>query len=509
MSRPDLDNLLKNLAELVKKDTEEYRKSIDIKSPTIVSLSYENLKDSLSLIISAIEEIKGNEKGSLEKIIISTFKKSFLEGRKEELIYSTNLEFSTDSNIPIYFKNLDLFYVYKDGTYNGYKAVQRRIEKATQAINKLFEKTKETEAIKDILYGREYTYEDKQGKLVTARQGMIQTGHLYIAGKNKKGRYSTTTPVLEKIDSIDKTINSILEKLPKSDAPKSGSIIAFRKALNNLKSITLQSTSMLLDTHKKDAKILLSAKSRLKINLLGKLEASKEFKVVILLPESSRSNTSKSSRERAALRNLVKSDILNYLESQDVTSITASKSIKKAVEDHLVETLLEGKGKGYSSDSKASRTELLQTTTKVKVNKKVTSNVSIKPPKTTNKPTPIRNVSGQFTSLPKILAMLQGNINQQVASNMGSPRLNYRKGRFANSVRIKNVNKSDKGQWTITYSYMTYPYQTFEPGYAQGSNARDPRALITLSIRELVAKEIGNKFRAVRIGGAGSLGRIK
>lgn len=46
----------------------------------------------------------------------------------------------------------------------------------------------------------------------------------------------------------------------------------------------------------------------------------------------------------------------------------------------------------------------------------------------------------------------------------------------------------------IDYTYMKYPYQTFEPGFAQGSTFRDPRLLIGQSIRELATQIMNEKF---------------
>jgi hypothetical protein len=45
---------------------------------------------------------------------------------------------------------------------------------------------------------------------------------------------------------------------------------------------------------------------------------------------------------------------------------------------------------------------------------------------------------------------------------------------------------------------MKMPYQTFEPGYKQGSTARDPRKIIGDSVREIAQSIIGDKFLKVR-----------
>ena len=47
---------------------------------------------------------------------------------------------------------------------------------------------------------------------------------------------------------------------------------------------------------------------------------------------------------------------------------------------------------------------------------------------------------------------------------MGSPALNFRTGRFANSARVENVAIGPRGGLHIDYTYMRDPYETFEPG---------------------------------------------
>jgi len=85
-----------------------------------------------------------------------------------------------------------------------------------------------------------------------------------------------------------------------------------------------------------------------------------------------------------------------------------------------------------------------------------------------------------------------------VASKMTSPALNYRTGRFANSAEVENVTMGPRGGTEVQYTYMKYPYQTFEPGFAQGSTYRDPRKIIGESIREIAQGILGNKFLSTR-----------
>jgi len=82
-----------------------------------------------------------------------------------------------------------------------------------------------------------------------------------------------------------------------------------------------------------------------------------------------------------------------------------------------------------------------------------------------------------------------------VAQNMTSPALNYRTGRFANSVRVTNVTQGARGGNTmIEATYMTNPYETFAPGGDKYTPQRNPEKLIRKSLREIATGMIGTKF---------------
>jgi len=84
---------------------------------------------------------------------------------------------------------------------------------------------------------------------------------------------------------------------------------------------------------------------------------------------------------------------------------------------------------------------------------------------------------------------------QVVAKNMTSPALNYRTGRFANSVNVDNVTQGARGGNTmIEASYMTDPYSTFAPGGKKYTPQRNPEALIKKSVREIATGIVGARF---------------
>lgn len=120
----------------------------------------------------------------------------------------------------------------------------------------------------------------------------------------------------------------------------------------------------------------------------------------------------------------------------------------------------------------------------------------------------VRNVQGQFYSLTSLQTLINANLQHVISANMGDQPypggqrkiLNYRTGRFASSATVQRLTQSREGMITAFYSYMKHPYQTFQPGFAQGSpESRDPKLLISKSIREIAATMVGNRMRAVLI----------
>jgi hypothetical protein len=107
-------------------------------------------------------------------------------------------------------------------------------------------------------------------------------------------------------------------------------------------------------------------------------------------------------------------------------------------------------------------------------------------------------------NLTSLQALLDRHLQDVISANMGdgSARnvLNYRTGRFAASAKVERLSQSRQGAITAFYTYAKNPYQTFQPGFAQGSpKTRDPKILISGSIREIAATIVGNNLRAVLI----------
>lgn len=96
-------------------------------------------------------------------------------------------------------------------------------------------------------------------------------------------------------------------------------------------------------------------------------------------------------------------------------------------------------------------------------------------------------------------ALINAKLPAQVRLNMGYPALVNRTGRFAASAQVTDIVPTAKGFPSIGYSYMKNPYQTFEPGFRQGSEERDPKKLIDRSIRDIVKDILEGRFYTRRM----------
>ena len=106
------------------------------------------------------------------------------------------------------------------------------------------------------------------------------------------------------------------------------------------------------------------------------------------------------------------------------------------------------------------------------------------------------------------LISLQNILNSQlqdvISANMGNGSskslLNYRTGRFASSAEVKRLTINKEGMITAFYDYMKNPYGTFSTGGNQEyPRSRDPKLLISKSIRQIAAQIVNNRLRAVLV----------
>lgn len=213
-------------------------------------------------------------------------------------------------------------------------------------------------------------------------------------------------------------------------------------------------------------------------------------------------------RQDARVEKFVLSTVRSFFEEKigvdELVNMKGSKSIKDSIETSIVNNLVgkkktkgtkvtrrldskldssKKKAKGKTQTSKKARTK----TTKAKAAGFVAQ-------KGTRKKTKDSSVN-----LRQLMGILNQRLPSTVAKNMGSPALNFRTGRFASSVFVTDVTRTPQGFASIGYSYMKSPYQTFEPGFAQGSPDRDPRKLIDKSIREIAIQLVETRLYTRRV----------
>jgi len=108
------------------------------------------------------------------------------------------------------------------------------------------------------------------------------------------------------------------------------------------------------------------------------------------------------------------------------------------------------------------------------------------------------------TNLISLQMLLAANLAERIKANMGEGSakdvLNLRSGRLADSAKIVKLSESRAGMITAFYTYMKNPYATFsQGGKQQYPRSRDPKLLISKSIREIAEQQVANRLRAVLV----------
>ena len=113
-----------------------------------------------------------------------------------------------------------------------------------------------------------------------------------------------------------------------------------------------------------------------------------------------------------------------------------------------------------------------------------------------------RKKAGQAFSPFSLVAMMNKDLSRTVRKNMRLPALQNSSGRFANSVKVVDVNQTKQGFLSFGYTYEKSPYQVFEVGTGEApwaTSQRDPRKLIDKSIREVAAELALGRFYTRRL----------
>jgi hypothetical protein len=232
-------------------------------------------------------------------------------------------------------------------------------------------------------------------------------------------------------------------------------------------------------------------------------------------------NSSLGSREKTAMSNIVE-------KAWDIKRESLADFWKQYITKHIIPIIPDRVHGSPTLNERilSSFADILRDTIKIssgkvlptaKSSSRKTTSSSRKPAVKPNKPAKANLAStGGSTGIPSYtpksvapsISGLRELINSQlqdvISANMGSGTsrnvLNYRTGRFASSVKVESLSISRQGMITAFYSYMKNPYATFSAGGKQSlPTSRDPKLLISRSIREIAQQMAIDKLRAVSL----------
>jgi hypothetical protein len=302
--------------------------------------------------------------------------------------------------------------------------------------------------------GADVVFEDlESGVLATNKAGQTT-----LKANLELGHTGAVTPLAEKIRLLSTTVND----------PR------IKKSLEN----TLAE--------------LVSVQAELGYKFLNKSDGSNLGGAIINLVIQPRDVNKKFSERETTVYRKFLNNVISHLKIENIPgSNTIVQDTRQFTKDKLVSAITGKKVNNVKKHSPVSNKLAIP-----KPKGKATSSTY----KSTEKATPIKSMP----SLISLQSLINQHLQNVISANMGSGTekriLNYRTGRFAGSAKVESMSQSRQGMITAFYSYMKNPYQTFEPGFRQGSpKTRDPKLLISQSIREIAATRVGNQLRAVSL----------
>lgn len=236
-----------------------------------------------------------------------------------------------------------------------------------------------------------------------------------------------------------------------------------------------------------------------------------QFAFVISQPAALNTNKLRVDEQRR-IKAVIEKELLPSLEEQlkrklstgilDPTLVSASPTLVKYIEQMLLDQLQSKKTAPLKKQSSRSKKDSLTIPAvfntaqakKLTATKKQASITKLK----------VKAKAPATVNLASLQSLLNASLVERVKQNMGRGDrrdiLNLRSGRFAESVKVERLSESRQGMITAFYTYMKNPYATFsEGGRQQSPRSRDPKLLISKSIREIAAQEVANRMRAVLV----------
>lgn len=443
-------NSMPKLADILDTD---YRDALDI-LPTILDLSFSALKTNMykNSVLSP-EDLSSYKKlhANLVKVVRAAASRKTFSDITDEGFQKA---FTTKNKgaILIYTSNENIFLVGKN-----FDAI-RSFTSTYISSNAL---------LADTIFGKR----EVEIKGVITEKSNLDIGHT-----STEGLAELTSPLEEKITAIVKFINDGGPGIPKALKKKA------EKALKDLYKVQAKFKYSFKNT---STELIDKAKSALPTR-----DSAGIGYIVVTLHTSEKNNEF----------SVIESRIYNKLVAEMSLVLTEAPNFSGS--NTIIQDVIEGITNILSGSKKKLTPHKEQTGTEsisVKDGK-----ISISDKSGTYTPPKLRGPKGKFTSLAAIQIILNERLAEQVKKNMGKgsakATLNNRTGLFSQSVKVERMSADRMGVITAFYTYMKYPYQTFEPGYVQGlPESRDPKKLITKSIREIAVSLATTRLRMVLV----------
>jgi len=207
----------------------------------------------------------------------------------------------------------------------------------------------------------------------------------------------------------------------------------------------------------------------------------KEEYIVTVVPQSKTSNALLGSTEEAGIVKQIKD-----LTAESIGLVSSSPTAMMIVEDMVVDIILGKKIRTHRSKKKF--TDIKRT--KIKRGYK-----GFVPPAKSR-------VGQKFHfSIPALISAVNAKLHTTIKDNMGVPndpavRLRYQTGRFAKSAKVVGgISRNNAVQ--LFYKYQNNPYDTFAPGGRLHKPARNPKAIIGKSVREIAIELFANRVQVI------------
>jgi len=230
------------------------------------------------------------------------------------------------------------------------------------------------------------------------------------------------------------------------------------------------------------------------IETILKLQKDDDKDTVVVTLESASANRNQGRTDERTFKLEVQKDIRKAIEKLDTLRQTGSDNAITRTRKRTIKKIVEpfSKIKGVTlniEDTKINKSS--KTPVELPIKTKVTNVASKGMKRASSIPKGKQTKGRQSTvNISTLIGILNAKLPDTVVGNMGSPRLENRTGRFANSVRVLDVTQTRAGFPSIGYTYQRQPYGVFEAtsGSRFSSSDRDPRTLIDASIREIAAQ---------------------